>query len=207
MGRVKVFEYVEQDTLPIVVGGWSRAEWVGSTGDYSVYLDIFHADGTPWWGKTAEWPRATHDWAYTARVFHPAKPVKRIEVFVLLRRCRGTAWVDDVFLERGGLHVTDLRLRRDAPRQPRQVQLDALLSGKAEWEAELVTPEGVPVAAARGTGDNCRLAGEMPAGGKRLTARISGRAANGQTVAFTAPLELPSLSENPVRQEIGRAHV
>jgi hypothetical protein len=200
MGLVQVIEYEHPDTRPIIIGGWSRAEGVGATGDFSVYLDVFYADGTPWWARTAEWPRGTHDWAYAASIHRPAKPVRRIEVYVLLRKCQGTAWVDDVFLERGGLHVTGLGLRRDAPRHPRRVQLDALLSGKAKWQAELATPDGHPVANASGQTPSCQVSGEIPAGCTRLLARIRGRAADGQTLDFTAPLSLPALPKNPVRE-------
>ncbi|NCA71759.1 MAG: hypothetical protein EOM91_17110, partial [Sphingobacteriia bacterium] len=179
MGVAQVIEYDQPDTRPIIVGGWSRAEGVDSSGDYSVYLDVFYADGTPWWGKTAEWPRGTHDWAYAASVYQPAKPVKRIEVYVLLRKCQGTAWVDDVFVDRGGLRVTGLSLQRDTPRHPRQVQFEATLSAKADWQAELADPDGNRIATANGRNPACRLAGEVPVACTSLTVAIRGRDSGG----------------------------
>lgn len=200
MGVAQVIEYDQPDTRPIIVGGWGRAEGVDSSGDYSVYLDVFYADGTPWWAKTAEWPRGTHDWAYAASVYQPTKPVKRIEVFVLLRKCRGTAWVDDVFVDRGGLHVTGLSLQRDTPRHPRQVQFEATLSAKADWQAELADADGHRIAAANGQNPACRLAGEVPVACTDLAVTIRGRTADGQTLDFAAPLSLPPVPRNPVRE-------
>lgn len=200
MGLAQVIEYDQPDTRPIIVGGWSRAEGIDAAGDYSVYLDIFYADGTPWWGKTAEWPRGTHDWAYAASVYRPTKPVRRIEVFVLLRRCRGTAWVDDVFVERGGLHVTGVSVHRDTPRHPRQVQVAATLSAKADWQAELVTPDGISIATLSGRDLACRMVAETPADCTSLTLRIVAKAADGLALSFSAPLFLPAFSANPVRQ-------
>ncbi|MBT7165603.1 MAG: DUF4091 domain-containing protein [Victivallales bacterium] len=199
-GLVQVIEYEKPDQRPIIIGGWSKAIGVGSGGDFSVYLDVFYADDTPWWAKTATWPRGSHDWAYAANVFWPAKPVKRIEVYVLLRRCQGTAWVDDIFLERGGLHVTNLQLRREFPRNRDQVDVAATLSEKANWQAELTTKSGTLVGKAAGSGTACHLKGKVSDGAANLIVRITGRTEKGLTTDFSSPAALPALPENPVKQ-------
>ncbi|MGB2820931.1 MAG: hypothetical protein WBF17_08120, partial [Phycisphaerae bacterium] len=49
---------------PIVAAAWSKAEGVGGSAgsDYSLYLDLLYADGTPLWGQTAPFDVGTHDW-------------------------------------------------------------------------------------------------------------------------------------------------
>ncbi len=81
---------------PFRVSGWSRADHAGVMQDYNLYLDVFYEDGTPLWGQKAEFKPGTHDWQYSELVFPVAKPVKRIEVYVLFRKARGTVWFDDV---------------------------------------------------------------------------------------------------------------
>ena len=118
MGIAQVIHYDRPDKRPIIVGGWSKAEDVGSGGDYCLYLDILYDDGTPWWGKTAAWTRGSHGWQYTAEVYQPEKPVRQIQAFVFLRRTKGKAWFDNVFIHRGGLHATQVRVMSDFPRRP-----------------------------------------------------------------------------------------
>ena len=200
VGLVQVIEYDKPDRRPIVVGGWSRAENVTGGGDFSVYLDVFFEDGTPWWAKQASWPRGTHGWTYAASAFHPPKPVRRIEVYVLLRRCEGTAWADDIFLERGGLHVTDLRVRRDFPRRRDQACIEATLSGEAEWQAEMRDAGDQLLAQGQGRGRACRLDATVQEGAATVHVRVVGRAADGATTDFSTPVSLPAPPENPVRE-------
>jgi hypothetical protein len=78
---------------PIVAVAWSKAEGVGGQrgSDYSLYLDLVHADGTSLWGQTAAFTVGTHDWERReVRVF-PEKPVRSVTVNLLLRRHAGKA--------------------------------------------------------------------------------------------------------------------
>ena len=63
---------------PIVAVAWSKAE--GVTGspdtDYSLYLDLVYADGTPLWGQIAPFATGTHDWQRRQVVVLPEKPVR-----------------------------------------------------------------------------------------------------------------------------------
>jgi hypothetical protein len=86
---------------PLVVRGWSKAQGVdGSTdSDYSVYVDIIYADGTPLWGQTGEFHCGTHNWEQRQFVILPDKPVKTLTLHCLFRRHTGKVWFDDVSVE------------------------------------------------------------------------------------------------------------
>jgi len=85
---------------PIVASAWSKAEGVGGSagGDYSLYLDLLHADGTPLWGQIAPFAVGTHDWQRREVLVFPAKPVKSVSVHLLLRRHTGRARFRDARL-------------------------------------------------------------------------------------------------------------
>ena len=53
---------------------------------------MFYDDDTPLWGRIAGFRSGSHDWAKAETIFYPTKPVKRIEVYVFLRKAAGTAW-------------------------------------------------------------------------------------------------------------------
>ncbi len=78
---------------PIVASCWSRAEGVsgGPDADYSLYLDLIYADGTPLWGQAASFDTGTHDWQRRQVVVVPDKPVKELTVYLLFRGHSGKA--------------------------------------------------------------------------------------------------------------------
>ena len=88
---------------PILASGWSKAE--NATGDpdgnYSVYLDIQFADGTPLYGQIAPFSGGTHDWEYGQVIVKPEKPIKSLTFNVIFRYRTGTVWFDDVSLKEG----------------------------------------------------------------------------------------------------------
>ena len=73
-GLWKTFNYEQPSMEPIVFSGTSRARDVQAS-DYSIYLDIWYADGTPVWGVRADWTQGTHDWETIKGAFVPEKPV------------------------------------------------------------------------------------------------------------------------------------
>jgi len=95
--------------LRLVVRGWSKALNVGggSDTDYSVYVDLLYADGTPLWGQTANFAIGTHDWQRREFVILPEKPVKSLTIHCLFRKHPGQVWFDDV-------SVAELRTEGDA---------------------------------------------------------------------------------------------
>ena len=79
---------------PIIASVESRCEGVsGSPGaDYSLYLDLVHADGTPLWGQSAAFDTGTHGWQRRQVVIVPSKPVRQVSFYLLLRGRAGKAW-------------------------------------------------------------------------------------------------------------------
>ena len=89
---------------PIVASAWSKAEAVGGSADqdYSLYLDLTYQDGTPLWGQAAAFATGTHDWEKVEVRVLPAKPVKSVNFYLLMRGHSGKAWFRD-----GQLHVAE----------------------------------------------------------------------------------------------------
>ncbi len=95
-GRRGVYQRVELNQTtpqPIVASAWSRAENVsgGRDSDYSLYLDLQYADGTPLWGQTATFATGTHDFERREVMVLPEKPVKSVSFYLLLRGHSGQA--------------------------------------------------------------------------------------------------------------------
>jgi hypothetical protein len=200
-GAKQVIVYEKPDKRPIVVGGWSKAEGVGAGGDYCVFLDVIYADGKPWWGLTSSWARGTHDWQYGAEIFWPEKPVREIRVYVFLRRVSGRAWFDDVFIHRGGLHLTKLHAASDFPRSPNGQRIRAQLTEAAQWQCTLLDSAGRPIDTLAGRGK--KIAWNWDAGGRPLPAqvRFTARAAKHEPVELAVPtVAAPARAANPVRE-------
>lgn len=85
---------------PIKIAGWSKALNVSGkpNNDYSIYVDFFHTDGTPWYGKTAKFSTGTHDWEYSESIYTPEKPLDYAIVYCLFRSHSGIVWFDNIFL-------------------------------------------------------------------------------------------------------------
>ena len=92
-GASQTIELNQKSPQPIVAAAWSKAEGVGGSPnqDYSVYLDLVYADGTPLWGQTANFAVGTHDWERREVLVLPEKPVKTLTMHLLLRRHAGKA--------------------------------------------------------------------------------------------------------------------
>ena len=85
---------------PIFVRGHAKADGVsGHAGTgFSVYVDIYYTDGTPLYGHTINWQTGSTDWQYGEMTIEPAKPIRNVNVYLLLRGHSGTAWFDDLFV-------------------------------------------------------------------------------------------------------------
>jgi hypothetical protein len=82
---------------PIVAVAWSKAEAVTGSpdSDYSLYLDLVFTDGTPLWGRIAQFPTGSHDWERRRVIVLPEKPVRSVAFHMLLRNHGGKAWFRD----------------------------------------------------------------------------------------------------------------
>jgi uncharacterized repeat protein (TIGR01451 family) len=86
-------------TRSLYFSGYSKAECVSGNPDanYSVYLDLQYADGTPLWAQVLQFDTCSQDWQFREGYIIPAKPVQTITVHCLLRWThRGTVWFDDL---------------------------------------------------------------------------------------------------------------
>lgn len=200
-GLGQIIRYERPDKRPIIVGGWSKAEGVGAGGDYCVFLDIIYEDGTPWWGKTSDWPRGTHDWEYTAQVYRPEKPVREIRTYVFLRRTTGKAWFDDVFVYRGGLHVIHPRTASDFPRTLHGQRIRAELTASADWRCALLDDTGKELDSRSGRGTavtwDWKGRADIHPAQLRLTAKNAGGEQTGLHLPVAGP---PARGANPVRR-------
>ncbi len=88
----------QERPVPILVRAASRAQDVSGYRDrgYSLYVDIYYTDGTPLYGRIVEFEPGTHDWEIAEQIIEPEKPIRNVNVYLLLRRKSGTAWFDDV---------------------------------------------------------------------------------------------------------------
>src|SRR5579872_1227890 len=90
-------ELDQKAPAPVLVVGWSKADSVSGSPnpDYSIYVDVVYVDGTTLWGQSAPFRVGTHDWERRRVRILPAKPIKSMMVYALLRNHSGTAWFDD----------------------------------------------------------------------------------------------------------------
>jgi hypothetical protein len=87
----------QKEPAPVLVTGWSKAEGVSGfpNNDYSIYVDLIFADGTPLWGQTAPFATGSHDWQMKKVLIVPKKPLRSASVHALFRHHAGTVWFDD----------------------------------------------------------------------------------------------------------------
>ena len=88
----------QQQTYPILLSGWSRAETVSGTPDdgYSIYVDLTYMDGGHQWGLIAPFTCGTHSWEQRQVRILPTKPIKDAQIYVLLRGHQGKCWFSDI---------------------------------------------------------------------------------------------------------------
>jgi hypothetical protein len=126
---------------PFRVSGWAKAENADVARDFDVFLDLHYADGTPLWGQIARFEPGTHDWQYSEWLFDVSKPVKTIEVHVLFRQAKGTAWFDDIRVE-----LTPFAFRHERLWAGAYGGASLLYSGNtslpAAWTATVSGPQG-----------------------------------------------------------------
>jgi len=97
-GAIAIVQLNQKAAAPIVVSGWSKC--TGADGspssDYSIYLDLTYTDGTPLWGQIAAFAPSNSGWQKKTVTVFPTKPVKSMNLYLLFRNKKGTAWFDDI---------------------------------------------------------------------------------------------------------------
>jgi len=187
-GAKQIIRYARPDRRPVFVSGWSRARDVVGNGDYSIYLDIIYADGTPWWAQTCPFTPGTHGWEYQSRIFYPARPVREIRVYILLRRTTGSAWFDDIEICRGGLHIAQARAAWDYPRTRAGVRVRAGMTASAAWRCIFRGRTGRTIHALSGSGKRIEAFWPNPAGRFPVSVTIEARDRTGQSAVIDLPL-------------------
>ena len=88
----------QQQRCPILVRCASKAQDVsGAKGrGYCLYVDIYYTDGTPLYGQIFPFETKTTGWQVGEKVIEPEKPIRNVNVYLLLRGKSGTVWFDDV---------------------------------------------------------------------------------------------------------------
>jgi len=177
---------------PLRVGGWSRAQGAEVGQDYNVYLDLFYDDGTPLWGQIAGFEPGTHGWQHAQYDFDPARPVRRIEVFVLFRKARGTVWFDDLEVCLRPFSVTGFELTPGLFGGT-SLGITANASMPARWRMAIGGPGGI-AAEQKGTGSRFRAIWAGPPQSRAGTYRVSLTARDdlrGEAIRETREVKLP----------------
>ncbi len=140
---------------PFRVTGWSRAKEAQVGQDYNIYLDMHHDDGTPLWGQIASFEPGTHDWQKAEMTVVPAKPIQRIEVYLLFRKAAGTVWFDDITVEAAPFEFERFKVLANPYRQT-GIAVVGSLSLPARWQVSI---EGAadPQAEQKGEGTSIRM--------------------------------------------------
>ncbi len=94
LGAIQSVEIGQEVAGPLAIEGESKALGVSTPGgpDYSLYVDLVRADGSPMWGQVATFAPGTHDWEFSRFVITPDKPIARAGIHALFRNRGGTAW-------------------------------------------------------------------------------------------------------------------
>ncbi len=136
-GGMYVTIYFPKNTiLPLKVSGWSKAENVSGVSDnnYSIYVDAYYSDGTPWYARTTRFSPLTHGWEYSEMIYYPEKPLSYATVYCLFRAHSGTAWFDNIYV---GLVDTTLNVGND--NNVWNVSIPEILSIETAKEVKIIT--------------------------------------------------------------------
>jgi len=178
-GAKQVIVFDTPIQYPIRISGWSRADHVDVVDDYDIFVDAHYADGTPLWGQVARFNPDSSDWHHAEYTFQPAKPLKSLDVYIFLRKAKGTAWFDDPKVELAPLEIANLKV---VPNVYGAMSLSVVgqTSLPSPWNAVVQGPSGV-VAQTQGSSNPISLEwlapNSAPAG--KYTVRIT--AANPQS--------------------------
>jgi hypothetical protein len=93
-GVVWTLDLNQTSAAPVVASAWAKPEGQEGTqdSDFSLYLDLVYADGTPLWGQSASFETdAGAGWHRREVVVVPDKPIRRASCYLLFRSHAGRA--------------------------------------------------------------------------------------------------------------------
>ena len=91
----------QKEAKAIEFSAESKAENVSGDmepGNYAIYLDIVHPDGSSTYGVTAAFKTGTHDWEKASLSYTPTKPIKSLTYYLLFRNKTGKVWFKNAVL-------------------------------------------------------------------------------------------------------------
>lgn len=88
----------QKTPTPVLIQASSRGQDVEGQPDrgYCLYVDIYYTDGSPWYGTIHAFQTGTTDWQLGELYLEPEKPIRNVNVYLLLRNKKGIVWFDDV---------------------------------------------------------------------------------------------------------------
>lgn len=90
----------QTEPCAVLLQASSRAENVESQPDrgYSLYVDIYYMDGSTLYGQIVPFQTGTTDWQLGELYIEPSKPIRNVNINLLLRGKSGKVWFDDIAL-------------------------------------------------------------------------------------------------------------
>lgn len=202
-GIFQEISYANPSKLPILFGGWSKANGVVGEVDYDIFLDVFYTDGTTTWARKSHWGTGTFDWRRTFSCFRPEKPVAKIKYYVFLReQATGEAWFDNFTLERAepSVQIGHVAMYPTAPQPADGIFIQAeFFRSDVTYRCRLTDAAGAELYQHEGKGSEIRW---LVSGGreKAKTLTIEARCA-GAVQTYEYPVDMPlNLPDNPVRE-------
>ena len=193
--------YKKPNTLPILFGGWSKAENIIGQVDYNIYLDLYYADGSNAWAIKSFWGTGTFDWRHTFSCYRPAKPVAKIKYNIFIRNdVAGKAWFDDFELRRGepDVQIGAVTMESTAPLSQNGFFIEGMFFRNVNYKAILQDDAGNELLVHNGTGSEIRWFAEPEKKAAKLQVQVS---ANGKSKTYTYPVNVnPRLPRNPVKE-------
>ena len=193
--------YKKPNTLPILFGGWSKAENIIGQVDYNIYLDLYYADGSNAWAIKSFWGTGTFDWRHTFSCYRPAKPVAKIKYNIFIRNdVAGKAWFDDFELRRGepDVQIGAVTMESTAPLSQNGFFIEGMFFRNVNYKAILQDDAGNELLVHNGTGREIRWFAESEKKAAKLQIQVS---ANGKSKTYTYPVNVnPRLPHNPVKE-------
>lgn len=157
--------FPEPDRSPLVLRGESCSVNAGYGGDYCIYADVYHTDGTVRYSIKAKWRPGTHPWEETAICHEPDKPVSKVIVYVLLRNSTGKALFRNITLSRKppGPLMNYCSLLALAPFRPDHYRLDlGFFNDRTLFTGAFLDKEGKKIGDFSGNGKVFRQEFKLP---------------------------------------------
>jgi len=114
----------------IRVTAWMKCEKVEDGGDCSLWLDTLLKDGGAIWGKQGIPERDNRKWQKVSAIVSSDKPIKEVQIFLLLRNVKGTVLFSDVRIDDTPLDMKELQVIKA---DDNTYDVNGTMSSSADW--------------------------------------------------------------------------